>query len=32
MQAKNQYLYFLINPSFQVVNTLFVLSFENENG
>ena len=31
-EAKNQYLNFLINPSFQGVNRLFVLSFENENG
>ena len=27
----NRYLNYLINPSFQVVNILFVLSFENEN-
>ena len=27
----NQYLNFLIDPSFQGVNRLFVLSFENEN-
>ena len=26
----NQYLDFLIDPSFQVVNRFFVLSFENE--
>ena len=30
-EAQNQYLDFLINPSFQGVNRLFVLSFENEN-
>ena len=30
-EAQNQYLEFLINPSFQGVNRLFVLSFENEN-
>ena len=29
--AQNRYLNYLINPSFQVVNRLFVLSFENEN-
>ena len=29
-QAQNRYLDFLINPSFQEVNRLFVLSFENE--
>ena len=29
--AKNRYLNYLINPSFQGVNILFVLSFENEN-
>ena len=29
--AQNRYLYYLINPCFQVVNRLFVLSFENEN-
>ena len=29
--AKNRYLTHLINPSFQGVNKLFVLSFENEN-
>ena len=29
--AKNRYLNYLINPSFQGVNRLFVLSFENEN-
>ena len=29
--AKNWYLNYLINPSFQGVNRLFVLSFENEN-
>ena len=28
---QNQYLHFLIDPSFQGVNKLFVLSFENEN-
>ena len=30
--AQNRYLNHLINPSFQGVNRLFVLSFENENG
>ena len=30
-QAQNRYLDFLIDPSFQGVNSLFVLSFENEN-
>ena len=30
-ERQNQYLYFLIHPSFQGVNRLFVLSFENEN-
>ena len=29
-KTKNQYLDFLIDPSFQGVNILFVLSFENE--
>ena len=29
--AKYRYLNYLINPSFQVVNRLVVLSFENEN-
>ena len=29
VEAPNPYLYFLINPSFQGVNRLFVLSFEN---
>ena len=29
-ERKNQYLYFLIVPSFKGVNRLFVLSFENE--
>ena len=29
--ARNRYLNYLINPSFQGVNRLFVLSFENEN-
>ena len=29
--AKNRYLNYLINPSFQGVNRFFVLSFENEN-
>ena len=29
--AQNRYLNYLINPSFQVVNRLFVLAFENEN-
>ena len=30
--AENRYLNYLINPSFQGVNRLFVLAFENENG
>ena len=30
-QAQNRYLNFLIYPSFQGVNPLFVLSFEDEN-
>ena len=30
--AQNRYLNYLINPSFQGVNILFVLPFENENG
>ena len=30
--AQNSYLNYLINPSFQALNRLFVLSFENENG
>ena len=30
--AQNRYLDYLINPSFQGVNRLFVLPFENENG
>ena len=30
--AQNRYLNYLINPSFQGVNRLFVLSFENEDG
>ena len=29
--AQNRYLNYLINPSFQELNRLFVLSFENEN-
>ena len=29
--ARNRYLNYLINPSFQGVNRLFVLSFENED-
>ena len=29
---KNQYLNHLVNPSFQGVKIIFVLSFENENG
>ena len=32
MNAQNRYLNYLINPSFQGVNRLFVLAFENENG
>ena len=30
--AQNRYLNYLINPSFQGVNRLFVLAFEIENG
>ena len=30
--AQNRYLNYLINPSFQGANRLFVLAFENENG
>ena len=30
--AQNRYLNYLINPSFQGINRLFVLPFENENG
>ena len=30
--AQKRYLNYLINPSFQGVNRLFVLAFENENG
>ena len=30
-EAPNQYLNFLIDPSFRAVNRLFVLSFENGN-
>ena len=30
--AQNRYLNYLVNPSFQGVNRLFVLPFENENG
>ena len=30
--AQNRYLNYLINPSFQGVNRLFVLALENENG
>ena len=30
--AQNRYLNYLIKPSFQGVNRLFVLAFENENG
>ena len=29
MQTKNQYLHYLIDPSFQAVNRLFLLSYEN---
>ena len=32
LSTQNQYLIFLINSSFQVINRFFVLSFENENG
>ena len=31
-EAQNQYLDFLINPSFHRTNRLFVLYFKNENG
>ena len=31
-QAQNQYLGFLIDPSFQGLNILFVLSFEDDDG
>ena len=31
MQAQNRYLDFLIHSSFQQVNRLLILSFENEN-
>ena len=30
--ARNQYVNYLVDQSFQVVNRLFALSFENENG
>ena len=30
-ERQNQYLDFLIDPSFQEVNSLFALSFQNEN-
>ena len=29
LERQNQYLDYLVDPSFQVVNRLFVLSFEN---
>ena len=29
---QNRYLHFLIDPRFQGVNRLFLLSFENDNG
>ena len=32
VQQQNQYSNFLIDPSFQEVNRLFVLSFENNDG
>ena len=32
VQEQNRYLYFLLDPSFQGVNRLFVLSFENNGG
>ena len=32
VQERNQYLDYLIDPSFQGVNRLFVLSFENNTG
>ena len=32
MQEQNRYLDLLINPSFQIVNRLFVSSFENNGG
>ena len=31
-QARNKYLSFLTDPSFQGVNGLFVLSFKNDDG
>ena len=31
-QARNRYLDFLIDPSFQGVNKLFVLPFKNDDG
>ena len=31
MQARHPYLYYLIDPSFQRVSRLFVLSFDNNN-
>ena len=31
-QVQNRYLYFLIDPSFQGVNRLFILSFKDEDG
>ena len=31
-QPQNRYLDYLIDPNFQVVNRLFVLSFKNDNG
>ena len=32
IERQNQYLDYLIDPCFQVVNRLFVLSFENDTG
>ena len=32
VEEQNRYLDFLINPSFQGVNKLFMLSFENNDG
>ena len=32
VQKRNQYLDYLVHPSFQCVNRLFVLSFENNSG
>ena len=32
VQKRNRYLDYLVHPSFQCVNRLFVLSFENNSG